>query len=457
MNSCCAYDTVKYVHIRDARLGVLRFCFVVLIIGYVAIIEMWALGGWLQSSSVVGVTRFSLQQPTVQDCNPSNPGCSNAFAPLSSLPYCSQYNGSVADIASYQGSVYPCEMYEATNAQIVSEKSCTIITRASVTNQTLACNSNDDTCSRTYNDVSNEYKFYTAQSEAFTILFDHAVTASKICTSHSQKGSYACSAEASRYAGRLRSDSSALCKQEYLRNNSFASFRGAEEANDTPCYVQPNRTGSNQDFFSLDVLLKAAGVDLDSCNKKGADVADPPCRTYRETGGTLLLNIYWSDFQTYHGLVGPYYYYSAQLIAGSEFKQKIPFYSSYRQTRSLLNAHGIKIAVLLGGEFHQFDSVNFLVTLTTALGLLAVAATVIDALMLYILPEKTRYYKAKYEKTEEFEAGVVSSAVAELNRLVNRDVRDEAVGISQEEGLPVDRELAGGSMNEPLLDSSSNS
>lgn len=332
MNSCCAYETAKYVHIRDARLGVLRLFFVVSIVAYVAIIEMWALGGWLESSPVVGVIRFSLQQPTVQDCNPSDRGCSNAFAPLSSLPYCSQSNRPGANTASYQGNVYTCEVYEATNAQIVSEKSLAVITRASITNQTLVCHSSDDTCSRTYDDMSAEYKFYTAQSEAFTVLFDHAVTASKICTSHSRgKSGYACSAEASRYTGRLHSDSSALCKQERMRNNSFANFRGGGLVNDAPCYVQPNRTSSNQDFFSLDVLLKAAAVDLDSCNTKGTDVSDHTCRTYRETGGTLLLNIYWSDFQAYHGLVGPYYYYSAQMIAGSEFKQKVPFYSSYRE------------------------------------------------------------------------------------------------------------------------------
>lgn len=457
MSSCCAYDTAKYVRIRDQRLGVLRFFFVVSIIAYVAIVEMWALGGWLESSPVVGVIRFSLQQPTVQDCNPSDPECSDAFAPLSSLPYCRQYNRSGFNAALYQGNVYPCEIYEATNAQIVSEKSLAVITRASVTNQTLVCHSDDDTCPRTYNDLSAEYKFYIAQSEAFTVLFDHAVTASKICTSHSKKGSYACSAEASHYSGRLRSDSSALCKHEHLRNNSFTNFRGAEIASDAPCYVQPNRTSTNQDFFSLDVLLKAAGVDLDSCNTEGVSASDSTCPTYRETGGTLLLNIYWSDFQAYRGVVGPYYYYSAQMIVSSEFKQRIPFYRSYRQTRTLLNAHGIKIAVLLGGEFNQFDAVNFLITLTTALGLLAVATTVIDVLMLYILPEKKRYYAAKYEKTEEFEAGMVSSAVAELNRLVRRDGQEEEeLEPSQEEHSHVD--VPGDhndSMDEPLLSHSS--
>jgi hypothetical protein len=46
---------------------------------------------------------------------------------------------------------------------------------------------------------------------------------------------------------------------------------------------------------------------------------------------------------------------------------------------------------------------SFLITVTTAVGLLAVATTIVDLLMLYVLPEKGRYQEAKYESTEKFE------------------------------------------------------
>ena len=91
MAQCCAYDTVKYVHIRDARLGVLRYLLLIFIAAYVGIYEMWAKGGWLEPVPVSGAVRFSLQQPTVDDCYPALTNCSNAFARLSSLPYCDQY------------------------------------------------------------------------------------------------------------------------------------------------------------------------------------------------------------------------------------------------------------------------------------------------------------------------------------------------------------------------------
>lgn len=197
--------------------------------------------------------------------------------------------------------------------------------------------------------------------------------------------------------GRLFSRNNLLCAQEFARGNSFSDSRGARTKADAPCYVSPNTTSDHHDFFSLNVLLNAAGVSLDDCSTTGLVSTNASCQTYRDTGATLILNIYWADFHAFRGMVEPFYYYAPQFLAGSSFKQSIPFYHSYRSSRTLVKAHGIRVAVLLGGEYHQFDTISFLVTLTTALGLLAVATTVVDALMLYILPEKERYQQAKYE------------------------------------------------------------
>ena len=406
-----SYDTVKYVSIRDSRLGLLRYFLLAAIVVYVGVFELWAFGGWLASSPVVGVVRFSLQQPTEHGCNPfanADEGCRNTFEPLNHLPYCEQSTKTTSlDQTAYnyyyQGSVYPCEIYEAINAQFVTETSLMVVTRASKVNQTLVCGGPlDMTCPRTYETVGEEeHKFYTAQSEAFTVLVDHAVTASKICREH--PGSYACSAESSAFQGRLYSNNQALCREQHgIDNNAFAQNRGTKRTDDAPCYISPNRTVLQQDFFSLDVLVRAAGVTLDDCvggSNNQTSFSSKKCQTYRDSGATLLLNIFWNDFSSYRGKVEPHYYYSPQLV-GSSYKVSVPFYESYRQKRTLLNAHGIRIAVLLGGEFHQFEIVAFLVTLTTAFGLLAVSTTVVDSLMLYILPEKEKYLQAKYERTE---------------------------------------------------------
>ena len=474
----CAYPTVKYVSIQDTRLVVLRYVLLLVIVSYVGVFEMWWMGGWLEPSPVVGVVRFSLQQPTVGNCDPVLPNCDNDFSPLHELEYCEQSNNdnnnndttitTVISNADYPGNRYPCEIYEAINAQVISEKSLTVITRASTVRQQFVCpssidsnNNTNTTCTKTYQNTSSEYKFYTAESERFTVLLDHAVTASKICARHQglttkdKAPPYACSAEASNpaYIGRLYSKNDALCQQEHAIHNAFQGYRGSAEAAGAPCYISPNRTkSSHQDFFSLGVLLQAAGVSLDDCNSHGSQESSArddrsndnnnnnngSCQTYRDSGATLLLNIYWSDFVPYHGLVEPHYYYAPELLGRSSFKQYVPFYdNNYRESRTLLNAHGIRVAVLLGGEFNQFNIVTFLVTLTTALGLLAVATTIVDSLMIYVMPERERYQEAKYENTEAFEANdVVTSTVAGLAQLLVNNAAPSDAGRTDEATSP---------------------
>jgi hypothetical protein len=445
MTFSLTYETVKYVNIKDSRLAILRSMLLLAIVLYVGVFEMWGEGGWLEASPVVGVVRFSLQQPTVNNCDPNNDrACMNAFTPLDELAYCQQA-AEIGDKTIYPGNVYPCEIYEATNAQIVSEKSVAIITRASARDEELVCDKGDMVCPRTYNATSAERKFYTAQSEAFTVLFDHAVTASKICTA---QNNYACSSESSKYSGRLVSKNHILCAQEFARGKSFSDFRGGRPKADAPCYVIPNTTSDRQDFFSLNVLLQAVGVSLDDCSTTGSVPVNGSCQTYRDTGATLVLNIYWADFHAFRGMVEPFYYYSPQFLAGSSFKQSIPFYHSYRSSRTLLKAHGIRVAVLLGGEYRQFDTVSFLVTLTTALGLLAVATTVVDALMLYILPEKKRYQQAKYEEEDH---GDNDDALHE-GSLSLGDGEGDSVSTEARRGLARHGGL-NNDMSEPLLNS----
>jgi len=465
------YDSVKYVRIRDSRLAALRTLFAVVIAAYVVVVELFAYGGWLDSSPVRGVTRFSLQQPTAGGCDPAEDGCSNDFVPLDALPYCRQYRPNATTTSSsddddeteysYRGNRYPCEYYEATGLQTATESSVVVATRGTRTDQELsACSRGGDdngatntttaapSCPRTYRDVSQPYKYYAAQTESFTVLLDHAVTQSKICASYAtasstsrrrrrQQGSdhhYACSAESRQHGpGRLYSTSDKLCKDQAEQNNAYRSSTGTatalssstDDGTAAPCFVGSNLTADGLDYFSLAALLEAAGdVHLDDCNvvEGGVGSTSPSnsskCETYRETGLTVLLAIYWSDFEVWKGRVEPHYYYRAQVVSGSSYKQTIPYYERYRDTRTLVSEHGVKVAVLLGGEFSSFNLISFMITLTTALGLLAVATTVVDLLMLYILPERQRYSEAKFEQTKEFDDTTLNEAAAGVERML---------------------------------------
>eukprot|EP00980_Cylindrotheca_fusiformis_P025224 scaffold13293_cov120-Cylindrotheca_fusiformis.AAC.8 len=409
-----SYETVKYVSVNDSRLGCLRLLLVVAIVLYVVVVEMAYMGGYLEAIQVVGASRFSLKQPTTNNCDFSDSNnCTNAFAPLDTLAYCQQNGQGVP----YSGTVFPCQIYEAVNAQVIQESSIVVWTRASTKNETLICGSGEEMiCPRTYqstSDSSVDDTFYIAESEAFTILLEHAATASHICETKEQKMGamasqhYTCSAQASMFpeAGRVLSQNDKLCELEFQENKSYSSPIGSEQTKHAPCYIAPNRTNNGRDVFSLDAMLQAAGVTLDDCAVTGEssteeDRDDGKCITYRQTGAMVLITIVWNDFLPYRGLCKPFYFYKPRVVAQS-FKGSQAFYSEYRTSRILMDAHGIKLSVVTAGSFHHFTWLNFLITITTALGMLAVATAIVDACMLYILPEKEQYQQVKYESIRQ--------------------------------------------------------
>ena len=90
VDSLFAYPTVKIVRIRDSRLGLFKVFLIFLITLYIGLIQLWKDSGYLATEKVSGITRFTLQQPTVDDCSPTNSDCMNDYDSLESIPYCSQ-------------------------------------------------------------------------------------------------------------------------------------------------------------------------------------------------------------------------------------------------------------------------------------------------------------------------------------------------------------------------------
>ena len=176
MSFFTSYSTIKFVRIADVRLAVLRLFLLLAIVGYVVVIEMIKLGGYLESNRVEGVVEFSLREPTVDNCDPSAVECMNNFQPLNELEYCAQHHnhqqeqqqqqqqhqadandgGGKETSGNYTGKVNPCQLFEAELAKTIRETSIIIWTRASIYNQTLICDglSNESesamTCPKTY-------------------------------------------------------------------------------------------------------------------------------------------------------------------------------------------------------------------------------------------------------------------------------------------------------------------
>mmetsp|Transcript_24577 Transcript_24577/g.48852 ORF Transcript_24577/g.48852 Transcript_24577/m.48852 type:complete len:454 (-) Transcript_24577:33-1394(-) len=387
VDSLFAYPTVKIVRIRDSRLGLFKLFLIFLITLYVGLIQLWKDSGYLATEKVSGITRFTLQQPTVDDCSPTNSDCMNDYDSLESLPYCSQSS------LPYSGTKYPCQYYENVGLQQMFESSILVSTRITTRAETLVCNASlaydvegTTTCPRVYNLTTPESELtrYAASVERFTVLFDTSVMATTL-------NIYGDSNE---MEGRLYVEkNSALCESDatatkYWSGNAFT--------NSAPCYIAPNKTSENLDYFQLGALMSAANSDLDDGNN-------------RYDGATMVLQVTYTNMFSWTGVSNKIQYtYKPYLSSGTSFKMYESVWQggdegpgSYREKRTLLNKHGIKIDLVQSGDLGAFSFPQLLVSLTTSLTLLAMATVVTDYVALYLLPDKEIYNDCKYEVTDD--------------------------------------------------------
>jgi len=249
-----AYPTAKFVTILDARLGIFKYAMTFLIVCYVGIYQLWFQCSYLELSPVQGAVRFTLQQPTQDSCDPTDAGCKNNFNSVKELDYCSQ-----SDMEYPNGKKYPCTFLENIGAQVVMDKSILITSRITTYDQVYACNStHTPTCPYIYNETKTTTK-YSVDPEYFTVLIDHSVIATAFADVK-----YA----SSELEGRLyvAPAHNKLCKE--YKKTAYAEVKGDEkwqdDGSDLPCYIAPNVTAQNLDFFSVDVLLRASGTSLDN-------------------------------------------------------------------------------------------------------------------------------------------------------------------------------------------------
>jgi len=376
------------VNIQDARLGIFKMLLLFLIAVYIAVFQLWRDGGYLQTEKISGVARFTLQQPTVDSdnnsgCDPKNTGCVNDFSDPTTLSYCSQSS------LPYTGNKYPCQFYEHIGVEHMFESSIIVDTRITSQREDLVCESPEDqTCPTVYNATGSETTNYAVDIEAFTVLFDTAVAATNLDIT----------GQSSEMEGWLLvKDNKAFCSSSPDARTGWGSATFTDTA---PCYIKPNKTSANLDYFQVETLLQAAGSSLDSETSAGSG------ETYRESGVTLIMQVDYTNTLSWAGVADAIQYtYTPYLLGSTSFKMYDAVYSGandYRQNRTLLNKHGVKIDLLQGGDLGAFSFQQLLLSLTTSLTLLAVATVVTDYVALYLLPDKERYDEAKYEWTEDF-------------------------------------------------------
>eukprot|EP00927_Polykrikos_kofoidii_P006247 TRINITY_DN12539_c0_g5_i1.p1 TRINITY_DN12539_c0_g5~~TRINITY_DN12539_c0_g5_i1.p1 ORF type:complete len:519 (-),score=63.36 TRINITY_DN12539_c0_g5_i1:94-1650(-) len=194
------------------------------------------------------------------------------------------------------------------------------------------------------------------------------------------------------------------------------SHGGLEEARaqhyamDAPqgMFESPVISITHGDVFSIDQLLRMAGVDLDEMIPTESGSTS---NTYRRTGLVLLVLIEYTNDVTWCGLKAspwhqvatPEYTIRVKSAPAYRFKMRSVERSSLdADTRTFLEYNGIRIVVHQHGRLLVWSWTTLLVILTTSLGLLKVADLITEMLALYALPKAKAFNDLKYEKSIDF-------------------------------------------------------
>lgn len=320
-----AYETAKVVTIKDKRLGILYYFFILVItlyIGYSIITESL----YLKRSDPIASFINAELDSTIQN--------------VTEPQYC-------------KNSTISCVYWPTSRIYQTVENGIFITSRISVStlNPLPNCDSLIATDPRCAASIQNSQQFYISNVEYASLKLSHG------------------------FIKQYKSSFFDPFKFTYSTVNSF-STRGSL------AYASGSKQEQTSlvDSFTVQQLLDAAGSSrFDRFN--GTHISVPVDYEFSPFTNTLSY--------TYIPIIqGP-------LISRSE-----SFLHANGST-TIITRYGIFINFGISGSIGDFDVITLLINFTAALALVSIATFVVDTLLLYFLPKKKIYKRAKYETTED--------------------------------------------------------
>jgi len=371
-----SYNTPKVLRVRDRRLGIPYYTFMIVIfvyICYAVIVEQ----RYLKTEEPGGGSiRTTLQLNTTEvDSKGDNP---DAILKNANSEETIQW-------------LY----WSTTQAASVQDGSLFITTRVSERSfqYNSACNAYFPTKRECRPKMNNEKKtYYVADIEDMTLMIEHTIRGNLLSITEVNGNLY----------GELLDKNEKVIWRFYPNKYS-------KEINKSGNYTirDIDKPG---DIFKIGTLLDAVDLNL---SEKINNNEEP----YRYTGCVIVIIIeYTNKGNTIE------YKYKPTLIENAEMKilelvrdgdyinpDVIKSLSSSKvnlENKSNgwieYNRHGIEIKFVQLGSIGQFDFMALCMNLVASIAMLSVASTIVESLMLYILPQKGVYRRFKFEITDDF-------------------------------------------------------
>lgn len=448
MDSLLVYDTTKIVQIRDKRLGAIYYSLLGLTIAFVVGYEILYCNDHFERRDVKGTPQLSIQQPTVNACNPSHADCYSDFMPLGDLPYCDVYQGNSSAVAAENR--HECIFADkfTLSPYGASEQGLLLPTRIDRMNETRLCRpslENNYTCLNEFQIAGTTGIRYVADIERYTLLLAHsygrdtirgnnnnlmgyynecieprgglrgglvasvsqAVFGRQECPGGSRSKPIPClpSSDCSERQGAERPDSTEALLQRTSGSSQQRAKRrqpaGALEVDAPPEPTPEVYAITDGDVFTIAKLLELAGASLDDTNGENEPL--------RSAGSILDIRVVYDNmhpFSSTFGNTAVGYEYHVALRPLHQFKEEIvSWVSADNNRRSIENRHGLFVVVQVGGSFGFFSIMNLLLMLTTAAAILGVATVLTDKIALKLMESKDFYASKKYEIAEAPEEG----------------------------------------------------
>jgi len=420
------YETPKLVRIRDARLGLLYYGMVTLIAVYIVVWQLVRANSYLAYRTPTSISRLTLQETTLDGCNPNEPDCEDAFPITSSLPYCCtaacdrQQDGScICPWRQFRN--FDCDYLDGAGAAIVSGQSILVSTFIKEYNQTqnASCTGSHGCTKLWETNPEGPSARFVAGIKDFTILIDHSVFQRDLDifrTSRQMRGYL--------LVNGTTPLQNKLCAE---REDALTAPIHGWPTDTAPCYIRPNLTEDNRDIFALDTLMRAMGVSLDGASYYGSG------HSLRYEGLTATLQIEYFNTWPWHGVlyqddgeVAVSYVYQLVPLQKNPYKSTQLVWLRYPDRRIKRDVHGVYFSVEATGRLAVFDLQTLLLTLTTSLALLAVGSTIVKYLAIYVLKHRPYYKEMMYQISADL------SDVRDLERLSD----SELLAMIQQRGLP---------------------
>eukprot|EP00401_Gymnodinium_catenatum_P015002 CAMPEP_0117505276 /NCGR_PEP_ID=MMETSP0784-20121206/25293_1 /TAXON_ID=39447 /ORGANISM="" /LENGTH=491 /DNA_ID=CAMNT_0005300681 /DNA_START=19 /DNA_END=1494 /DNA_ORIENTATION=+ len=461
-----AYQTPKVVKIYDRTLGMVKCSLMFAIFGHIFVYNICYKGAHLEKSGVSGVARLQWQEPTLDNCNPSDRDCVASFGGVKQLPYCSQYTGGDVNVVNRE-----CDYFDARDLAMTVSGGVLLPTFFNHFKQKRVCNAGSVTCRQKYQYLDSHGKVqegigraepirssFVTNAEHFTLLIDHGFRTVDGQIAHNDfemRGEWTmCDKSRENCVTRPIKCMHEACVEPWSQNGKPRSLlasilRGREKSRAS---IQSSKTNlrSSRSFvpssFMEGVGDSAGAVDTVSGSFLGegikASLVDPTAgheviaigggdvislrtllamagssldenlpdnesMTTRLRGKALVVNIHYDNAAPWtllHPREPPSYTISVTTRPMEKFKH---FVASEipGDIRNLMVAYGVFVAVDQTGNIVSFSFVHALVFMSAAMALFAASNFLTDMLALYILPKKAFYTDVKFQEARTSSVG----------------------------------------------------